>query len=200
GYVSVTTQRFEYPNFVSMIERHLLDWTGARWRLSRKLYDGLGRPTAHTVALDGQTLPDPDKPAAAENHFYFYDNRGNLNQTTDPHPDATASNQTSVTHTFRYDVRGRVIEVRAPHEANDADVPFATMSYAPWEKTVTDVDGSVNHQVNDGLGLLRQVDEYGPTTPAAEVAHTFYDYDAAGRLSRMRDADGHDTTLTHDGA
>src|SRR5262249_41237296 len=48
GYVSVTTQRFEYPNFVSMIERHLLDWTGARWRLSRKLYDGLGRPTAHT--------------------------------------------------------------------------------------------------------------------------------------------------------
>jgi RHS repeat-associated protein len=183
-YVQSTVRMLDYPNFTTVNERNALSWDFAQQTLTQKQYDGLGRVLRTTVAIDGQNL------AAANNeiHTYAYDTRGNLATVIDPDPSNDAG---TVSHTFEHDARGRLTSVVAPDGAQ------VTTTYAPWEKTVRDADGGANHQLVDGFGELRLVDESG--TASADVAHTSYDYDGAGRLARVHDADGHDTVLAHDG-
>jgi RHS repeat-associated protein len=190
GYTIVPVKRLSYTAFPenAVFEQDLLDWGGPRWTLARHCFDGLDRPTQAQVAVDGVTLPHTcsGSPLGEERHVYFYDVRGNLSSVWDPDP---RNDGASVAHSMQYDGRNRLTDVFAPDGAR-----FNTR-YAPFEKWVQDADQQVTHQAFDGFGQLRQVDEYD----GAATATTRYDYDDAGRLMHVADADGNETRLAHDG-
>ena len=190
GYSIVAVKRLTYEPFPqnSLLEQNLLDWAGSRWTLARHCFDGLDRMAQSQISVDGSTLPRTcnDVWRGEERHVYQYDVRGNLSAVWDPDPRSDAA---SVSHTMQYDGRNRLTDVFAPDGAH-----FNTR-YAPFEKWVTDADQQVTHQLFDGFGQLRQVDEYD----GAATATTHYDYDDMGRLMHVTDADGNQTQLAHDG-
>jgi RHS repeat-associated protein len=186
GYLPLTVRSVSYPaDFRTSIEQTSLDWTdalGVRMTTFRH-YDGLGRIMHIEVPL-----PLSDPAGQMEEHSYVYDARGNLASSTDPDP---TNDSARVTRTFTHDSRGRLTSVTAQDGAKLA------VTFTPWEKLIRDPDGGANHQLFDGFGQLREVDESGTTT--VDRAHTSYDYDGAGRLIKVHDADGHETSLFHDG-
>jgi RHS repeat-associated protein len=201
GYVPAVSRLLSYEPFPANVvsEQHAIDWDSCdasscsgNATLTFRTFDGLDR----LVSLQSYTG------SGYENHSYQYDARGLVNIVTDPNPQFEDGGPDSVQYRFDHDARGRVTRVVAP----GPDQATVLITYGPWEKTVRDADGSINHQVFDGFGELRQVDETGqtPDEPGwapgnTELATTRYDYDGIGRLSLVIDADGNQTTFTHDG-
>ena len=201
GYVPATVRRLVYSPFPQNIatEYRALEWgacdCGSETGCTSPC-PGLASTTIHTFdGLDRLVQADVNiTDGIFETHNYAYDARDLVTSVTDPNPGLENGNplfvSPTVTHTFDHDARGRVTKVTAP------DRSTMIVTYGAWEKTVRDADGVLNHQVVDGFGELRQVDETGQTpaednwAPAGvEMATTVYSYDGIGRLLTVADAD-----------
>ncbi|WP_193241667.1 RHS repeat-associated core domain-containing protein [Streptomyces phaeolivaceus] len=166
---------------------------GAVWRFAytngnlTKVTDAEANPTTYTYRSDG--LLDTAKDAAGNITTFTYTATGQLASQTDPLKNTTsygydaAGNVTSVrapsgaTTTYAYDASGQVTSTTDPRgNAADADPQKFTTTYT-----------------YDAAGRL-------DTTTDARGNTTDRDYDAAGNLTQLKDAEGGTTTYTYDAA
>ena len=74
-----------------------------------------------------------------------------------------------------------------------------TAAHGDWKVDLIDQNGHKKQQERDGLGRLLAVREYTGTEPGfALYATTAYEHDAVDQLTKVTDADGHETRVVYD--
>ncbi|MEM7133158.1 MAG: RHS repeat-associated core domain-containing protein [Chloroflexota bacterium] len=183
-YTYADRQFFNHNEAVYVETERLRDFSGERWIHNQQKMDGLGRVTT-TV----QHMPDGRRPTTT----YRYDDLGNLRTLDVPDPSQADGNAT-VRYTYYYDSLGRLIRFARPDAGNGLSI-----SYVGLQKTVhenaADGSGAIRVELYDAFGRLTELRESYPDT---DDAITRYDYDANDNLSRIEDAEGNTTILTHD--
>jgi RHS repeat-associated protein len=163
------------------------------YRVERTDLDGHARPLVHTVFVSGSAPAD-------EITRYAYANDGTLATVTLPDP--SANNAATVTYTYTFDSLGRPTSIRRPDAASAAQQSGADVTYNGLTETTTEVVPATPTQAastiarHDAYGRLVEVQEKraNPSTWAT----TGYSYDPANNMTRITDAEGAVTQLTHD--
>ncbi len=182
--VSMTDARGETTTYAYDPQGHLTSTTDALGDVTAYGYNSAGLETSVTDALGHTTTSayDADRRLTAVtdalNHTttYAYDANGNLQTTTDALGRVTTSN---------YDVMGRATQTV------DAAGNQATNTYnaAGLELSSTDALGRVAQPTYDSYGRgLVPTQQQAVGTPVQ--ANTVQNFDAAGRVTATRDADG----------
>jgi RHS repeat-associated protein len=150
----------------------------------------VGRDTTYTYDNDGRvtklTGPDPDGagPLLASETSYAYDQAGNLLTQTDPLMHVT---------TYTYDAQNRKTRAKLPEPFAGAAQPTTTYSYTGGVLTsTTDPSGNAFTYTYDALDRINTESTrvwLNPNAPSVVVT-TATEYDAAGNVSKITDADG----------
>ncbi len=155
--------------------------------------DGSGRVLNSTMCRRlGTACPDAATDPVTS---YQYDAAGLLTQMTMPSP---ASDAATVTYSFAHDAAGRRVKVLRP-DGSAVDIEYAPL-FRKVSESGTATSGAASMARYDLDGQLVELDEWMRASPTAAGAwqKTFYEYDDAGRLFDIVDADGNGTWLEHD--
>jgi len=175
-----------YPDFNTKIT------TNAANIVTKEYIDGLGRKyLTKTQGENGNNLAW----IVSETTF---NNRGAIDSQSLPHYE----DDTQISYTrYEYDIRGRVIKVKAdfPGELKDAEVRTEYLS--PLSGRVTDALGHKKDTIKDVWGRNIEIIEYTDTSDSVvggSIYHTYYKYDIKDNLIEVIDAH-HDTiTIEYD--
>src|SRR5262249_264367 len=143
-----TYQYLDAAPISRVIEWRRIEWNEDRYIVTGRSYNGAGQLVEERVDTH-----DPERPnLPLETHRYEYDERGAMLRIKGPDP-RKDDGLPLVEYRFQRDSRNRVTRLSSPNES------VIDVSYAPWERTIRDEDGNVTHEVSDGLGELREVDQ-----------------------------------------
>jgi RHS repeat-associated protein len=185
---------------------HVTTITDARGGATRITHDTVGRAVRSEDAGGAATISEFDGGGSLVsfrdrngNQWRFsYDERGNRTGVTDP-----AGGTASFTYDalndllsrtdpngnawrYAYDARGNLVSVSDP----EAGTTRIEVDSSGLPLRITDADGVATVYEYDGAGQLKAVTTAAGTTTSS--------YDAAGRLVRRVDANGHDMRFTYD--
>jgi RHS repeat-associated protein len=216
----VTLATTGYDDFHNtMTESHLIDPTASSpgWVTATTQYDPAGRIIAQDTCR-GITSACPD-PANDSVTHYSYDSAGLLVSMTMPNP---AVEGADVTYTFQHDSLGRLTKLIRPGTEAAQEVQYSVPlkdSTDPNDPQSRDygfiLQRTAESGVANGKATVTRVDLAGRlvavqecsaascdgipgNTQAAGWEVTLYEYDDAGRLTGVTNADGDNTALTYD--
>nr|WP_275888150.1 RHS repeat-associated core domain-containing protein [Nonomuraea lactucae] len=175
--------------------------TGAgtpRAEVTESAYNKVNQATKTTVENGDQDLIST----------YSYDDRGLVTATTDPRGNASGATASDFTSTLRYDLLGRLIEVKAPQVAVDkagtstTARPSARYGYDTFDAQTheSDAEGRTLISVFDKAGRLTSetAPAYTPPGGSAVTPTTTHAYDPAGLLIRTTDPRGNSSSYDYD--
>ncbi len=181
SYAHQVRRTFQYLDEAPVsrvIEWRRIEWNEDRYIVVTRSYNGAGRLIEEQVGTHDQERPN----FPLETHRYEYDERGAMLKIEGPDP-SKDEGLPLVAFRFQRDSRNRITRLSSPNGS------VMNLSYAPWQRTIRDEDGNVTHEVSDGLGQLREVDQ----SPAeGRTASTLYEYDGTGQLTKIIDAGDQD--------
>lgn len=165
----------------------LVDSSKARWSQTTTTVDPLDRPLTVTEPTSGGFAVST----------YEYDGAGNVVGVTSPSP---ADNTSVVTTRYHYDAFGRLVRHDPPAgaatELHYDGLSSTVVIGPPGELGPDDSPSRILGRRTNVFGELVEVTENTDTGTAT----TTYDYDPSGNLARVVNADGIETTFTHDWA
>jgi len=174
-----TVATISYPDFNTKIT------TNSANILTKEYIDGLGRK--YLTKTQGE---DNDNLAWITTET-TYNNRGQVSSQSLPHYET----DTQISYTrYTYDIRGRVIKVRADFIGELKDAEVLTEYLSPLSVRVTDSLGHKKDTIKDVYSRNIEIIE---RTSNGDY-HTYYEYDIKDNLTKTTDTLGNITTIQYD--
>jgi RHS repeat-associated protein len=164
------------------------------------VYDDAGRLTRQTVENGATDLV----------RTWTRDKRGLVTTTVDPRGNTSGANAAAYTTSFGYDVLGRLVEQSDP-TANVERNGAAPVSTRPVHRLGYDTFGATTHDHDpEGRVIVRTYDRDGRNTRVTHPSYTppsggtaitpqlVTTFDAAGRVTKVKDPRGNERTFTYD--
>ncbi|MFF5206922.1 LamG-like jellyroll fold domain-containing protein [Streptosporangium sp. NPDC000396] len=189
---------FEYDAAGNVTKETFTGAGSTRTESTSYAYNTLNQVTRQTVENGDEDLIST----------WAYDDRGIPTATTDPRGNASGAIASDFTTTMRYDITGRLVETKSPQvkiekAGSAADGrPMVTYGYnsAGLLTQVMDAEGRTVTSAFDKAGHLTSATfpSYTPPGGDAVTPKVSFDYDVAGRTTKVTDQRGYVTSLEYD--